>query len=166
MNLPAIINLPRCGGKTTALVYASAVDRIPILCFSISHKKYIEQLAKKLGVNIPEPLACNPKDLSRIGGLGEHKVLIDNAEIVIPNLIKEKLGIEIAAMTMSVPMSYPSNATQECLSRLQRETKNETFDETTERLMETIKMRSLTEAAGGVANILAEIGKDFGISID
>lgn len=167
MKSTTIINLPRCGGKTTALVYASAVDKIPILCFSTSQKRDIEQLAKKLGVDIPEPLTCNSNDLSRIGGLGTRKVLVDNAETVIPEFIKEKLGIEIDAMTMSVPMNYPANASQICLSRLQRrEANNETFEETAERLMEAIKMRSFDEAAKDAANHLAKTLKDFGFSVN
>ena len=152
MNLPTIINLPRGGGKTTALVYASAVDRIPILCFSTSHKRYIEQLAKKLGVNIPEPLTCNSNDLSRIGGLGARKVLIDNAEAVIPEFIKEKLGIEIGAMTMSVPMVHPE----------QRVFSENQINE----LVETIKLRSSKETAYEAAKSLQKTWKDFGISLD
>ena len=148
MNLPTIINLPRCGGKTTALVYASAVDRIPILCFSTFQKRYIKELAKKLGVNIPEPLTCNSNDLSRIGGLGVRKVLIDDAEAVIPEFIKEKLGIEIGAMTMSVPMVNPEQ---------------KTFSENQiDELVETIKSRSFKETAYEAAQRLQKTWKDFG----
>lgn len=121
MNLPTIINLPRGGGKTTALVYASAVNKIPILCLNKQNKKYIEDLAKKLGLSIPEPLTCHTEDLIRLGGFNFGEILIDEAEAVIPTLIGALTGAEIKGMTMSAPMSYPSNATQECLSRFQRE---------------------------------------------
>jgi hypothetical protein len=152
MNLPTIINLPRGGGKTTALVYASAVNRIPILCLGLSHKGYIKELAKKLGVDIPEPLTCNPNDLSRIGGLGAYKVLVDNAEVVIPEFIREKLGIEIAAMTMSVPMVHPEQ---------------KTFSENQiDELVETIKSRSFKETAYEAAQRLQKTWKDFGFSIN
>lgn len=166
MKSTTIINLPRCGGKTTALVYASAVDRVPILCLNRQSKKCIEDLAKKLGLDIPEPLTCCSTDVKKLGDLGITKILIDNAEYIIPALIEELVGVQICGMTMSVPMNYPANATQKCLSRLQQEAENETFNETVERLMETIKMRNFDEAAKDATNHLAETLKEFGFSIN
>ena len=161
-----IINLSRGGGKTTALVYASAVDRIPILCLNSQNKKYIKDLANRLGVKIPEPLTCNPSDVKKIGYLGLSKILIDNAEFVIPTLIEELTGAEVRGMTMSIPMNYPANATQKGLSHLQREDRTKSFDEAAEELMNTIKMRSFNEAAEDAAKHLAETLKNFGFSVN
>lgn len=162
-----IINLPRCGGKTTALVYASAVDKVPILCLNKQNKKYIEDLAKKLGLDIPEPLTCHTEDIINLSNLDLEGILIDEADVVIPTLIGALTGVKVKGMTMSVPMNYPSNATQVCLSRLQqREANNETFNETAKRLMDTVRMRSFDEAAKDAADHLAETLKNFGFSVN
>ena len=132
MNLPTIINLPRCGGKTTVLVYTSAVDKIPILCLNKQNKKYIEDLAKKLGLSIPEPLTCHTEDLIRLGGFNFGEILIDDAEAVIPTLIGALTGAKIKGMTMSVPMTNPKQVeTSEKLTR--------SFMETADHLAETLK---------------------------
>ena len=138
MDLPTIINLPRGGGKTTALVYASAVDKVPILCFNTDHLRYIKKLAKKLGVNIPEPLICIRSELEHLGRFDFDKILIDDAEVVVPVLIKELIGAEIKGMTMSVSMVHPE---QKAFSENQ-------IDE----LVETIKLKSFKEAAEDIAN--------------
>lgn len=152
MNLPTIINLPRCGGKTTALVYASAVDKVPILCLNKQNKKYIEDLAKKLGVSIPEPLTCCSTDVKKLGNLGIAKILIDNAEYAVPALIEELTGVEVKGMTMSIPMVHPEQ---------------KTFSENQiDELVETIKLRSFKEAAYEAAKNLQKTWKDFGISLD
>lgn len=158
MKLTTIINLPRGGGKTTALVYASAINGVPILCLNKDNKKHIEDLANKLGLEIPEPLTCCSTDIQKqLGSLGVTKILIDNAEATIPVLINELAGVQVCGMTMSVPMNYPTKVNT---------TKTETFEETAERLMETIKMRSFDEAAKDAANHLAKTLKDFGFSVN
>lgn len=51
-----IINRSRVTGKTTQLIYASEANEIPI----VTHNpKYIIDLAKKLGCNIPEPISID-----------------------------------------------------------------------------------------------------------
>jgi hypothetical protein len=152
MNLPTIINLPRCGGKTTALVYASAIDKVPILCLNKQNKKYIEDLAKKLGLSIPEPLTCNTEDLIKLGRFDFEEILIDNSEFVIPVLIEELAGAKIKGMTMSVPMVHPEQ---------------KTFSENQiDELVETIKSRSFKETAYEAAQRLQKTWKDFGFSIN
>lgn len=152
MNLPTIINLPRGGGKTTALVYASAVDKVPILCLNKQNKKYIEDLAKKLGLSIPEPLTCNTEDLLKLGRFDFEEILIDNAEFIIPILVEELAGARICGMTMSVPMIHPE---QKAFSENQ-------IDE----LVETIKFRSFRESVLEATRNLQKAWKDFGISLD
>ena len=152
-----IINLSRCGGKTTALVYASAIDKVHILCLNIEKAKYIKNLAKKLGVRIPEPIVCTSTDIRFLGSPAFDKILIDDAEFTIPALIKTLTGTEIKGMTMSVPMVSPA-----CIST----DKPKTFEETAEELMNTIKMRSFDEAAEDTAKFFAEMWRKFGFSID
>ena len=150
--MSTVINLPRGGGKTTALVYASAVDRVPILCLNRQSKKYIEDLAKKLGLSIPEPLTCCSTDVEKLGNLGVTKILIDNAEYTVPALIEELAGVQVCGMTMSVPMVHPE----------QRAFSENQIDE----LVEAIKVRSFKESILEATRNLQKTWKDFGISLD
>ena len=152
MNLPTIINLSRGGGKTTALVYASAVDKVPILCLNKENKKYIKDLAKRLGLIIPEPLTCHTEDLIALNTFDFKEILVDNAEAVIPTLIGALTGVKIKGMTMSVPMVHPEQ---------------KTFSENQiDELVETIKARSFKETAYEAAKRLQKTWKDFGTSLD
>ena len=107
MKLATIINLSRGGGKTTTLVYVSAMGGVPILCFSKSHANYIKYVANTLGLEIPEPLTCCTNDVKELGNLGVTKILIDDAEVTVPALINELTGAQVCGMTMSVPMISP-----------------------------------------------------------
>lgn len=49
-----IINRPRGTGKTTQLIYLSEINRIPIVS---RNPDYIIDMAKKMGCNIPSPIA-------------------------------------------------------------------------------------------------------------
>lgn len=107
MKLTTIINLSRGGGKTTALVLASAMGNVPILCLSKSYANYIKYVANTLGVEIPEPLTCCSTDVQKLGDLGVTKILIDDAEATVPVLINELTNVQVCGMTMSVPMITP-----------------------------------------------------------
>ena len=47
----------RGGGKTTALVYASAITGYPIVVPTTINKRYVKDVARRAGVSIPEPAA-------------------------------------------------------------------------------------------------------------
>lgn len=119
---------------------------------NIQNKKYIEDLAKKLGLSIPEPLTCCSTDVKELGNLGATKILIDNAEYTVPALIEKLIGVDIKGMTMSVPMAHPE----------QRAFSENQIDE----LVETIKLRSFKESVLEATRNLQEVWKDFGISIN
>ena len=69
----------RGGGKTTALVYTSAITGYPIVVPTTISKRYVKDVARRVGVSIPEPIVMSEDARGRrIGG-----VLIDNAEEII-----------------------------------------------------------------------------------
>lgn len=51
------IGLSRRCGKTIRLLYASEFNEIPILCATHEQKHRLMEQAKKIGLNIPEPLS-------------------------------------------------------------------------------------------------------------
>lgn len=99
-----IINLGRGRGKTTRLLYASEWNDIPILCASSSQKKHLIDMAKRLGLNIPEPIVVSEITSCRIRGnkAVEKDLLIDEAHLVLQSLLKSMgMNGEVKAITLT-----------------------------------------------------------------
>lgn len=88
----------RGGGKTTALVYASAVTGYPIVVSTAASKRHIKDMAHRLNVSIPEPIAMSDD----IRGRKIHGVLIDNAEDIIKAYVVEHFCAPAVAFTMTL----------------------------------------------------------------
>lgn len=90
--------LERGRGKTTASIYTSAMTGCPIIAATENSKGYIKEMAKKLGVVIPDPVAI--RECTR-GKEFPNGVLIDNAEAVIRTWARENLNAPVVAFTMT-----------------------------------------------------------------
>ena len=99
-----IINLPRCYGKTTRLLYASEFLNIPILCATYAEKDYLVDQAERLGLTIHEPIVASEITSDRIRGSNATKMdlLVDEAPMVLQNLLNS-LGMmgEVKAITLT-----------------------------------------------------------------
>lgn len=99
-----IINLGRGQGKTTRLLYASEWQDIPILCATYAQKEHLIGTAKRLGLNIPEPIAACELTSSRIIGskAADKDLLVDEAPWVLQMLLRG-MGMrgELEAITLS-----------------------------------------------------------------
>ena len=84
-----IINLPRGHGKTTRLLYASEFNDIPILCTSQTSKQHLLDSAKRLNLDIPEPIT--PSDVTMGGvfktSIRDQDILVDEAPMVLQSLL-------------------------------------------------------------------------------
>ena len=88
----------RGGGKTTALVYTSAITGYPIVVPTTISKRYVKDAARRAGVSIPEPIVMSEDARGRrIGG-----VLIDNAEEIIRAYAAEHVNAPVIAYTITV----------------------------------------------------------------
>lgn len=86
------------GGKTTALVYTSAITGYPIVVPTTINKRYVKDMARRTGVSIPEPIVMSDDTRGRrIGG-----VLIDNAEEIIRAYAAEHFNAPVIAYTITV----------------------------------------------------------------
>ena len=91
-----ICNLERGKGKTTYLVHRSHVTQYPIVCADYTGVGVVKDIAKRIGVSIPEPMTV--QELFQNGSLlTSKKVLIDEAPMVLQRL----LGVKIDTITLS-----------------------------------------------------------------
>lgn len=90
-----LIIKPRCSGKTTELIKISAETNVPILVGNKQQAEYIKRMAYDLQLWIKDPYIIS--ELKNGYRIPPHKILIDNAEYILQQLI----GAEITAMTIS-----------------------------------------------------------------
>lgn len=117
-----IINGERRSGRTVALIYISATSGQPILTPTVQQAAFVEAEARKLGVKIPKVQSFSQavnwakkgfKDiiiaegiyLSRAAINKRGGYLIDNADELFEQLLEEKLGAEVAAITICQPVA-------------------------------------------------------------
>lgn len=91
----------RASGKTTMLINTSAVTGFPIVVNNRIQVAYLLELAKDMGLDIPEPLVA--KDLHDRKVIAEN-VLIDEGYSLIETAVKNYLGnANPIAITFSMP---------------------------------------------------------------
>lgn len=99
-----IINLGRGQGKTTRLLYASEFQDIPILCTTHSQKDHLINMAKEIGLKIPEPIVADEITSNRIMGskARDKDLLVDEVPMVLQSLLNS-LGMrgEVKAITLT-----------------------------------------------------------------
>lgn len=85
----------RGDGKTTDLVKLSAEKQIPIIVHTNGNINYIKNIARELGLNIPNPIHISSLDFEK--GMSFNEVLVDEADLVL----QELLSFKINTLTMS-----------------------------------------------------------------
>lgn len=99
-----IINLGRCQGKTTRLLYASEFNNIPILVATFQQKDLLVNRAGVLGLKIPEPIVVSELMTDRIKNSNAVKkdLLVDEAPMVLQILLNQ-LGMNgsVKAITLT-----------------------------------------------------------------
>lgn len=115
------INGERRSGRTTSLIYISAITGQPILTPSLKQAAFVEAVARELGVEIPRVRSYQEIVLARRRGCRDYQTgrgymtfkeidrrggfLIDNADELFEALLSEKLGAKIAAITICAPVA-------------------------------------------------------------
>ena len=84
-----VCNLPRGRGKTTYLVYRSYVTHTPILCMNQTHVKTIKDMASRLELSIPEPIAVSDYMRNYVNiNKKPNRVLVDEALFVLGQVLE------------------------------------------------------------------------------
>lgn len=89
-------------GKTTGLIHTSEATGYNIITADKTSARNIEKMANDLGCKIPRVLTVdevkNPIDLDVSV---ERKFLVDNAEIILEDALKNYLGVNIAVAAIN-----------------------------------------------------------------
>ena len=91
-------------GKTTQLIYTSEITRYPIVTTSRTSVELIKNLAKELACNIPEPITYTDlKNNKYRGNKNFEKVLVDDVDSILEEVLNEYLNCEVIGVTISKP---------------------------------------------------------------
>lgn len=93
------IILNRGMGKTSKLIKISEERNLPIICFSFMERDRISRQAKAMGTAIPHPISIN--ELPKLQGRGVKEVLVDEADLILNELICRETGAEVQVLTMT-----------------------------------------------------------------
>lgn len=94
----------RASSKTTGLINASEVTGYPIVVHDYSSVNNVKQIASEMGCTIPEPVTVYElRDGSKRGDKMYEHVLVDELGFFIDSAIKEYLGVDVVAATMTDP---------------------------------------------------------------
>lgn len=86
-------------GKSTQLVYTSAVTQYPIITQRRTSIMYLMDLANELGVVIPTPMTVD--DYKARGRIRENHILIDEGYDLIGEALDAYMGTHVVAVTLS-----------------------------------------------------------------
>ena len=92
----------RGSGKTYTLVQLSHLSDYPIMTRNRCSKKYIQMMADQLGLTIPEPIVFRNKQDTRGKLLPTDKVLVDDLDGWLSDIVSDYFGSAVTAATMNI----------------------------------------------------------------
>lgn len=107
----------RAKGKTTQMIYTSEATGYPIVVETEVQKSNLMDKAKSMDVIIPEPVTINDVERKKLRGCRIEKVLIDEGYNIIANALKEYIGCEVAAVTLTDRIKEQAQFEQSLKSR-------------------------------------------------
>lgn len=109
----------RAKGKTTQMIYTSEATGYPIVVETEMQRDYIMRMAEMMCVVIPEPITINDIKGSRniVKAKRISKVIIDEGYNIIANALKEYIGCEVAAVTLTDRIKEQAQFEQSLKSR-------------------------------------------------
>lgn len=93
-----VIHKPRGGGKTRELIELAHKNGYTIVCLNKNMKRHTKYLAKKLGLEIPEPVTVEEvKQQKILYGKKDTGIVVDNADAIL----QRYLDAEVHVITVS-----------------------------------------------------------------
>lgn len=113
------INIGRSKGKTTRLLYASEFNQVPIVTHSRENAKMLKDMAKKLNLNIPEPVSIlEVFATNKLQGRG-HSCYIDESLMCL-EAIMNSMGLSVEVVTLTAPYDTDFSDSQNCKTNSQQ----------------------------------------------
>lgn len=97
-----VIVRPRGYGKTTCLVQTAAKNGLPILCARKNNARICEIRAKELGLPVPQIFTVSDVLQGRTRGLCYKNVLVDEADDVLIEFMRETSYLTPLIATMTI----------------------------------------------------------------
>lgn len=94
-----LIIAPRGGGKTSALIKASAECDCPIIVSTISEATRVMDKALEMGYDIPEPIPFGMRN--KLHGEDYQAVIIDDLDVMLPMILEDYFGAKVEAAVAS-----------------------------------------------------------------
>ena len=92
----------RCTGKPTKLIYTSHIMGYTILVATEKRKMFVEDTAKRMGRKLPTPLTVTNILHENRGSLEKPpRLIIDDSDDVIRNLIQETIGGTVEVISLN-----------------------------------------------------------------
>lgn len=98
--------MERGSGKTTRLIHLSAHKNIPIIVSTYAQKSHIIEHAKRIGIEIPNPITIFEFESMKISGSNHinNGVIIDDAQYIIQRALESYFDAPVLAISTSIPM--------------------------------------------------------------
>lgn len=106
-----LINKNRGTGKSTQLLYTSATTGYPIIVATERQAEYLEKMAEELGLEIPKPITFRRFNQYFIPR--DSKILVDNLEFMLNDILKDYFGTEVCAATISHEDTFPTSTKEQ-----------------------------------------------------
>lgn len=89
-----VIHKPRGGGKTRELIELAHENGYTIVCFNQDTKRHTKYLARKLGLEIPEPVTVGEiKQHEILYGKKEVKIVVDDADLILQRYLEAEIHV-------------------------------------------------------------------------
>lgn len=95
-----ILQKERGKGKSTGLIYTSEITGYRILCYTQKHCNYLKDMAKELGIIIPEPMTI--REYKNLKGMPtDCGIMIDDLDQCLDEILNNYFGIDVMAVTIT-----------------------------------------------------------------
>lgn len=81
-----VIARPRQGGKTTELIRLAAEEFLYVVCPDLAQVRYVSQMARDMGLDIPFPLTWHEFSAGRFHSRGINGFVIDNLDMCVQQM--------------------------------------------------------------------------------
>ncbi len=88
-----VIHKAICNGKTRDLIELASENNFTIVCFNQNRKRHTKDLARKLGLEIPEPVTVEELSNEFLKGKKDIRIVVDDADEILQSFLNTKIYV-------------------------------------------------------------------------